>query len=185
LVIAVNNALLRRMVRSLSGTDLATGLYPRTAYLDYLLAEARRAEDHPRPLSVCLVEPSGAAGLSKSFGEAEMQTYFQQVSKVISSHVRQNDIAIRYAPYTIALCLPGTPLAQTRMVIERLLAILRQTPLSGGHSPEFCAAVSDLYLAPGFDAVDAVTEVINRLEDSLETLRTRAEAGILVSRFEG
>ncbi len=184
-VIAANNAKLRRLVRSLAGTDLATGLYPRTAYLDWLLAEARRAETHSRVLSVCLMEPADADGLSRKFGEAEMQSYFQQVSKAVSSHVRENDIAVRYGPYTIALCLPDTPLAQTRMAVERLLAILHRTSLGAGPSPAFSAAVSDLTLAPGFDAVDAVTEVINRLEASMETLRTRPEAGILVSRFEG
>ena len=184
-VIAANNAKLRRLVRSLAGTDLATGLYPRTAYLDWLLYEARRAEEHSRVLSVCLMEPADTAGLSRQFGEAEMQFYFQQVSKAVSSHVRENDIAVRYGPYTIALCLPDTPLAQTRMAVERLLAILHQTSLGADTSPAFCAAVSDLTLATGFDAVDAVTEVINRLEASMETLRRRPEAEILVSQFEG
>ncbi len=38
-VIAVNNTKLRRLVRSLAGTDEETGLLPRSSYLDCLLAE--------------------------------------------------------------------------------------------------------------------------------------------------
>jgi len=184
-VIAINNTKLRRRVISRAGIDPATGLLTRSAYLDCLLAEARRAEEQSRPLSVCLIEPADAASLSRKFKQAEMQSYFQQVSRAVSSHVRQNDIAVRYGPATIALCLPDTPLAQARAAVEKLQVILRQIRLNTGPPADFCAAVSDLFLAPGFDAVDAVTEVINRLEASLETLRKRPEAGILVSRFEG
>ena len=40
-VIAINNTKLRRLVRSLAGTDPETGLLPRSAYLECLLSEAR------------------------------------------------------------------------------------------------------------------------------------------------
>src|SRR5208337_3754773 len=42
-VIAINNTKLRRLVRSLAGTDPETGLLPRSAYLECLLSEARRS----------------------------------------------------------------------------------------------------------------------------------------------
>jgi GAF domain-containing protein len=46
--IALNSTRLRRLVRSLAGTDPATGLLPRSSYLDCLLAEALRAEEQSR-----------------------------------------------------------------------------------------------------------------------------------------
>lgn len=183
--IAMNSTRLRRLVRSLAGTDVATGLLPRSAYLDCLLAEASRAEEQSRSLSVCLLEPADAATLSGKLGDAEMQSYIQRVGSMVSSHVRQNDIAIRYGPCTLALCLPDTPLTHSRVVIEKLQAQLGQIGMDADISPRFRAAVSDLYLGPGFDAVDAVTEIVNRLETSMETLRKQPEAAILLSRFEG
>ena len=183
--IALNSTRLRRLVRSLAGTDPATGLLPRSSYLDCLLAEALRAEEQSRSLSVCLMEPVDAATLSRKLGDAEMQSYIRQVGSTVSSHVRQNDIAVRYGPYTLALCLPDTPLTHSRVVIEKLQAQLSQIKMDADVPPHFRAAVSDLFLGPGFDAVDAVTEVVNRLETSMETLRKQPEAAILLSRFEG
>jgi tetratricopeptide (TPR) repeat protein/GGDEF domain-containing protein len=184
-VIAINNTKLRRLVRSLAGPDSATGLLPRSAYLDCLLAEAKRAEEQSSPLSACLMEPADAASLSRKLGESEMLSYFHKVGRAVSSHVRQNDIAIRYGPCTIALYLPDTPLAHSLAVIEKLREYLRQASLNAHVPPDFCAAVGDLFLGRGFGAVDAVTEIINRLEASMETLRKQPEAGIIVSRFEG
>jgi tetratricopeptide (TPR) repeat protein/GGDEF domain-containing protein len=183
--IALNSTRLRRLVRSLAGTDPATGLLPRSAYVDCLLAEASRAEEQSHPLSVCLLEPVDAATLARKLSEEGMHSYIQQAGNTVSSHVRQNDIAIRYGPYTLALCLPDTPLTHSRVVIEKLQAQLSQIPMEADISPRFRAAVGDLFLDPRFDPVDAVTEIINRLETSMETLRRQPEAAILLSRFQG
>ncbi|HET7100986.1 MAG TPA: GAF domain-containing protein, partial [Terriglobia bacterium] len=183
--IAMNSTRLRRLVRSLAGTDLATGILPRSSYLDCLLAEALRAEEQSRSLSVCLMEPADTSTLSRKLGDAEMQSYIQRAGSTVSSHVRQNDIAIRYGPYTLALCLPDTPLTHSRVVIEKLQAHLSQVKVDADVPPYFRAAVVDLFLGPGFDAVDAVTEMVNRLETSMETLRKKPEAQFLLSRFEG
>ena len=181
--IAMNGTRLRRLVRSLAGSDLSSGLLPRSAYLDCLLAEARRAKEQSQPLSVCLMEPSDATSLSRRFSNAEIQSYIQQVGSAISSHLRQNDIAIRYGPYTLALCLPDTPLTHSRIIIEKLQSQLCQVKVTSGVFLDFCAAASELFLGPGFDAVDAVTEVINRLESSMETLGKQPEARVLISSF--
>jgi tetratricopeptide (TPR) repeat protein/GGDEF domain-containing protein len=181
--IAMSSTRLRRLVRSLAGTDLTTGLLPRSAYLDCLLAEARRAEEQSQPLSICLMEPSSSTGLSRKFGNAKMQSYIQQVGSTVSSHIRQNDIAILYGPHTIALCLPDTPLGHSRILIEKLQSKVRQVKAVSDVSFDFCAVASELFLGPSFDAVDAVTEVINRLESSLENLRIQPEIRILLSDF--
>ena len=182
--IAVNNTKLRRLVRSLAGTDPATGLLPRTSYLDCLLAEASRAKEQSRPLSVCLLEPVGGPGLAKNSLEPKFQNYLQQVSRVLSSHLRQNDLAVRYSPCTIAVCFPDTPAAQARHAVEKLWDILGKIQIDAGRSFAFCAAICELQLGSGFDAVDAVTEAINRLEVSLDRVREQGEAQVLLSRFE-
>lgn len=182
--IALNSTRLRRLVRSLAGTDPATGLLPRSAYLDCLLAEASRAEEQSRPLSVCLLEPVDAATLARKLSDEGMHSYIQQAGSTVSSHVRQNDIAVRYGPYTLALCLPDTPLTHSRVVIEKLQAQLSRIRMEADISPCFRAVVSDLLLGPGFGAVDAVTEIVNRLDASMETMRKHPEPAIILSRFQ-
>jgi tetratricopeptide (TPR) repeat protein/GGDEF domain-containing protein len=182
-VIAVNNTKLRRLVRSLAGSDPETGLLPRSSYLDCLLAEAARSKDQNQPLSVCLIEPDNTAALMKQLGDAGVQRYHQQLSKAMAVSLRQNDIAIRYSPLAIAVVFPDTALPQGGLAVEKVRRVFSQVKLDGATAPNFCAAVCDVPLGPNFDAVDGVTEVINRLEASLEEARKEGGKRVLVSKF--
>jgi hypothetical protein len=91
---------------------------------------------------------------------------------------------VRYSPSTIAILLPDTPLAQGGLAIEKVRRVLAQVRLDGGKSPNFCAAICEVPLGPQFDAVDGVTEVINRLEGAMEAARREGGKRVLLSKFE-
>jgi GAF domain-containing protein/lipopolysaccharide biosynthesis regulator YciM len=184
-VTAVNNTKLRRLVRSLAGTDPETGLLPRSSYLDCLLSEAQRAKDLAQPLTVCLLEPENPTTLMKTLGEAGVQRYSQQVSKSMISALRQNDIAIRYSPLAMAVVFPGTALPQGGLAVEKVRRVISQVKVDGTTAPNYCAAVCDVPLGPDFDPVDGVTEVINRLAASLEQARSEGGKRVLLSKFGG
>ena len=185
MILAVNNSKLRRLVRSLAGTDEETGLLPRSSYLDCLLSEGQRAQEQMHPLTVCLLEPDNAATLVKTLGDAGLQRYLQQLSKALLSSLRQNDIAIRYSPCSIAVVFPDSALEAGKTAVEKLRHGLSQVKLDGVTAPSFCASVCDVQLGSSFDAVDGVTEVINRLEAALEQAHKQGGSQVLVSRFEG
>lgn len=69
--------------------------------------------------------------------------------------------------------------------MEKLRRVIAQVKLDGTNPPNFCCAVCDVPLGPQFDAVDGVTEVINRLEAALEQARKEGGKRVLLSRFEG
>ena len=185
MVIAINNTRLRRMVRSLSGTDPETGLLPRSAYLDCLLAEAQRSKDQSQALSVCVLEPDNPQALMKSLGEAGVQRFILQVGKTLTPALRQNDISIRYSPLSVVVVLPDTPLPQAGLTVEKARRALSQVRVNGKEIANFCAAICDVPLGPNFDAVDSVTEVINRLEASLDRAHKEGGKRILISKFTG
>ncbi|MBZ5671242.1 MAG: tetratricopeptide repeat protein [Acidobacteriia bacterium] len=184
-VIAINNTKLRRLVRSLAGTDPETGLLPRSSYLDCLLSEAQRSKDQAQPLSVCLLEPENPRALMKLLGDAGVQRFVQQVSKILIPALRQNDISIRYSPLSIVVVFPDTALSQAGLAVEKVKRALAQVPVNGGEVPIFCAAVCDVPPGPTFEAVDGVTEVINRLEASLDRARKKGGKRVLISKFTG
>jgi GAF domain-containing protein len=184
-VIAVNNTKLRRLVRSLAGNDPETGLLPRSSYLDCLLAEARRSKDQSQPLSVCLIEPENPHALMKVLGDAGLQRYVQQVGKALTSALRQNDITIRYSPLSIAVVFPDTALPQAGLAVEKVRRSLAQVRMNEADGSVFCAAVCDVPLGSSFDAVDGVTEVVNRLETSLDHARKDGGKRVLISKFTG
>src|SRR2546422_2740883 len=125
IVIAVNNTKLRRLVRSLSGSDEETGLLPRSSYIDCMLAEAQRAKELGQPLSVCLLEPANPSGLVKTLGDTGVHRYFREVSKAVQTNLRQNDVAIRYSPYSIVVVFPDTALPQGGLAVEKLRGVMR------------------------------------------------------------
>jgi GAF domain-containing protein len=184
-VIAINNTKLRRLVRSLAGTDHETGLLPRSSYLDCLLSEARRSRDQSQPLSVCLLEPENPAALMKLLGDAGVQRFVLQVGKALTPALRQNDIPIRYSPLSIAVVFPDTALPQAGLAVEKVRRVMAQARVNGAEASNFCAAVCDVMLGPNFDAVDGVTEVINRLEHSLDRAHKEGGKRILISKFPG
>lgn len=183
-IVAVNNTKLRRLVRSLAGSDEETGLLPRSSYIDCLLAEAARAKEQSQSLSVCLVEPENAAGLVKTLGDSVVQKYFQQISKILQSNLRQNDIAVRYNPFSIAVVFPDTALPQAGLAVEKLRRAIAQVKLDGKNPPNFCSAVCDVQLGSVFDAVDGVTEVINRLDWAMEQSHKENARRVFLSKFQ-
>jgi GAF domain-containing protein len=184
-VIAVNNTKLRRLVRSLAGADPETGLLPRSSYLDCLLSEAQRSKDQAQPLSVCLLEPENPRALMKLLGDAGVQRFMQQVSKILIPALRQNDISIRYSPLSIVVVFPDTALSRAGLAVDKVKRAVAQVRVDGGEGPNFCAAVCDVPLGSTFEAVDGVTEVINRLEASLERARKKGGKRVLISKFTG
>jgi tetratricopeptide (TPR) repeat protein/GAF domain-containing protein len=184
-VIAINNTKLRRLVRSLAGSDPETGLLPRRAYLECLLSEARRSKDQSQPLSVCLLEPENPHALMKLLGDAGVQRMMQEVGKALTPALRQNDISIRYSPLSVVVVFPDTALPQAALAVEKTRRALVQLRVKGAEAVHFCAAVCDVPLGPNFDAVDGVTEVINRLEISLERAHKEGGKRILISKFPG
>ena len=184
-VIAVNNSRLRRLVRSIAGTDQSTALLPRSSYLDCLLSEAGRAKELSKPLSVCLLEPVNPTALVRALGDAGLQRYLQQVAKILQSNLRQNDIAVRYSPWAVAIVLPDTPLPQGGLAVEKLRRAVSQLKLDGAPAQNLCGAVCEVPLGLSFDPVDGVTEVINRLELVMEQVQKEGGQRVLISAFKG
>lgn len=184
-VIAVNNTKLRRMAPGMAGADRTTGLLPRSSYIGCLLTEAGRAKELSKPLALCLLEPENPASLTKSLGDAGLQQYLVQAAKILQSNMRPNDIAVRYSPWAIALILPDTPLPQGGLTLEKIRRALLQERVDGKSSPNLCCAICDVPLGLRFDAVDGVTEVINRLESAMDKVRQEGGKRVLISAYEG
>jgi tetratricopeptide (TPR) repeat protein/GGDEF domain-containing protein len=184
-VIAVNNTKLRRMAPGMAGADQATGLLPRSSYISCLLTEAGRAKELSKPLALGLLEPENPTALAKTLGDAGVQQYLLQASKILQSNMRPNDIAVRYAPWAIALILPEMALPQGGLALEKIRRALAQVRLDGRSSPNICCAICDVPLGLRFDPVDGVTEVINRLESAMDQARQEGGKRVLISAFEG
>ena len=173
ITIALNNAGLRRLVKNLSVTDEGSGLLNRASYLDLLQAEMRRALQQATPVTVMLMKFGKRSHLVKELGEEGLEAAMQQIGKTISANIRQNDLAFRYDKTTVALVLGETSEKDALLAVEKLRKLLDEIKLPGKDAPvTFAAGLAQGVTRQHFDPVDIVTEVINRVEQALETALT-------------
>lgn len=170
IVIALNNAGLRRLVKNLSVTDERSGLLKRASYLDLLMAETRRNAQQSTPLTILLMQFGEKAAMVKESGEAAVEAMMQQIGQLFAANIRQNDLAFRYETTTIAIVLGETPEKEGVMAAEKLQRLLTQVRMpEKQESVHFSAGLAEAVVRGEYDPVDIVTEVINRAEQALQT----------------
>jgi diguanylate cyclase (GGDEF)-like protein len=172
MTIALNNAGLRRLVKNLSVTDEKSGLLKRASYIDLLLAESRRALQNSVPLSVLLMQLGKTATMLKEHGETEVEAAMERAGQLLATNIRSNDLAFRYGTTSIAVILGETAEKEATRAVEKLRKVIAEVRLPGkdGGSAlavQFSAGLAEAVIRPEYDAVDVVTEVINRAEQAL------------------
>ena len=173
MVIALNNAGLRRLVKNLSVTDEKSGLLKRASYIDLLLAESKRAIQNASSLSVVLLQFGKGPALVKEHGEAEVQAMIERAGQLFAANIRSNDLAFRYDTSTIAILLGETAEKEAMLAIEKLRKIISAVHFAAkdgaaqGAPAQFSAGVAEAVIRTEYDPADIVTEVINRAEHAL------------------
>jgi diguanylate cyclase (GGDEF)-like protein len=171
MVIALNNAGLRRLVKNLSVTDEKSGLLKRASYIDLLLAESKRAIQNASSLSVLLMQFGRSASMIKEYGESEVNTAMEKVGQLFAANIRSNDLAFRYDTTAIAVLLGETAEKEGMLAIEKLRKIISEVRLPSkdgkDHPIQFSTGLAEAVIRTEYDPIDVVTEVINRVEHAL------------------
>ncbi len=169
MVLAVNNAKLRNLMKTLAVTDEKSGLLKRASYLDVLLAEVRRGLQQNSPACVMLLHFGRASNLIKEIGEPAVESMMQQLGQICCSHIRQNDVAVRYDITSIALVLADTNEKNAFFVVEKLRKVLNTVKVPGTDRSVACSVgIAEAVMQARFDPIDIVTESINRVERALD-----------------
>ncbi len=167
MVMAASHVKLRSLMKSLAVTDERTGMLMRGAYIDCLLAEVTRWQQQGGEICVALAQFGRGSSLVREAGEEAVRKFVDEAGLSISSHLRQNDMAIRYDATTLALVMPGTKGSDGLQVMEKMRRIIGSVKLKD-RVPPFTWGVVEPVHDPATDAVDSVTELINRAEMALE-----------------
>ena len=181
-LIALNNAGLRRLVKNLSVTDEKSGLLKRASYLDLLQAETRRGLQQGTAVTVLLMQFGRRSALIKEYGEPAVTAVMEQIGQLFSANIRTNDLAFRYEATTVALVLGDTGEKEALLAVEKLRRLLAEVRFPGkDKAVEFSAGLAQAVMRQHFDPVDIVTEVANRADHALEQAVTHG-AGKIVSQ---
>jgi diguanylate cyclase (GGDEF)-like protein len=181
-LIALNNAGLRRLVKNLSVTDEKSGLLKRASYLDLLQAETRRGLQQGTAITVLLMQFGRRNALIKEYGEQAVTAVMEQIGQMIAANIRTNDLAFRYEATTVGLVLGDTGEKEALLAVEKLRRLLEGVRFPGrDKGVEFSAGLAQAVMRPHFDPVDIVTEVANRADSALEQAVAQG-AGKVVSQ---
>ena len=180
-VIALNNAGLRRLVKNLSVTDEKSGLLKRASYLDLLQAEIRRGVQQGTAVTVLLMQFGRRSALVKEYGEPAVEAIMEQIGQLFCANIRSNDLAFRYEATTVALVLGDTGEKEALLAVEKLRRLLAEVRFPGKtEGVEFCAGLAQAVMRQHYDPIDIVTEVANRADQAMEQAVGQG-AGKLVS----
>ena len=181
ILIALNNAGLRRLVKSLSVTDERSGLLKRASYLDLLMAETRRNTQQSTSLSILLLQFGEKGAMLKEYGEAAIEALMQQIGQLFAANIRQNDLAFRYEATSIAIVLGETTEKEGILAAEKLQRLVAQIHLPEKEEPvRFNAGLAEAVVRSGYDPVDIVTEVVNRAEQAVHLSIAQGPGKVIV-----
>ena len=130
-LIALNNAGLRRLVKNLSVTDEKSGLLKRASYLDLLQAETRRGLQQGTTVTVLLMQFGRRSALIKEYGEQAVAADDGADRAAVSANIRTNDLAFRYEATTVALVLGDTGEKEALLAVEKLRRLLAEVRFPG------------------------------------------------------
>jgi len=169
MVLAVNNAKLRNLMKTLAVTDEKSGLLKRASYIDVMTAEVKRSLQQNVPMTVMLLNFGKVSVLSREGGESGLENLMQNLGQSITANIRQTDIAIRYDRTTIALILGDTKDANSSFVIDKFRKVISAVQVPGTENQiSMAVGIAGAVIQKEYDPVDIVTEVINRAEQALE-----------------
>ena len=167
MVMAASHVKLRSLMKSLAVTDERTGMLMRGAYIDCLLSEVARWQQQGGEMCVALAQFGAGNNFARLMGEEAVRKFMDEAGLAVNSHLRQNDVAIRYDSTTLALVMPGTKGNDGMQVMEKMRRIVGGVKLKD-QVPPFTYGVVEPLADNETDAVDNVTELINRAEQALE-----------------
>jgi len=180
MLVAVNHARLRTLMRTLAVADEKTGLLSASSYQDCLLAETARAKQQSTPFSLLVLQVDKARELARQFGEDKVEGYIENLSRTLLSGVRQTDIAVKYVGWAVALVMPDTNGTNALGLADKLrkLAGTVKAPWNGA-GVTLSAVVAEAAVQAQYDNEDIVTHLINRVDFALEDVR-KGEGGAVV-----
>jgi diguanylate cyclase (GGDEF)-like protein len=174
IMISVNHTRLRSLVRTLAVADEKTGLLGRGAYLDCLLAEAKRSRVQGTPLALVILQLDHGPEILREEGDSALEAYMNQVARAVEPSIRQGDLGVKYTAWALAFVLPDTSRENAEELAKKLRQMAAQVQPEWAKKPlTLGAVVADAAARPADENEDRVTEWLNRAELGLDEIRRR------------
>lgn len=175
------NTTLRRLQLDIIGelltTDSLTGCATRRGMMRRLREEQERALRIQRPCCLCLLDFDRFKRINDDFGHPAGDAVLSQAMKFATGVLRKYDSIYRYGGEEFLICLPGTPMKEASVVVERIRAGLERLPirLPGGDSFFTTASFGLAEMNPRLPVEESIATADMALIRAKEQGRNRVE----------
>jgi len=148
----------QRVLRALVSQDAMTKLLNHTASKERLAVELSRAMRTKRPLTFGLLDIDHFKKVNDTYGHPVGDSVIKNLSRLLPQRLRKSDAVGRYGGEEFAVILPDTPLADARLVMDKLRQSFAGMQQWTGSETFKCSFSCGLAGYPGYDHVDAMIE---------------------------
>jgi diguanylate cyclase (GGDEF)-like protein len=129
----LNAQLIRKEIEldHLAGVDELTGLFTRRQFDEQVRLEVERSRRYQRAFALLLFEIDNLQGLGERVGRLGRGYLMSQVSEILRTRLRVNDVAGRYAPDVLALMLPDAGEGQAVSVADKIRGQIQVSSFMG------------------------------------------------------
>ncbi|HEX8042827.1 sensor domain-containing diguanylate cyclase [Candidatus Deferrimicrobium sp.] len=178
LAIAIENAEMFRLVKSLAEKDSLTLLYNHGAFHEKLAIELERANRYIRPVAVIMLDLDHFKEINDRYGHTTGDRVLSLVAGVLGAHLRKTDIAARYGGDEFAVILPETDLSSAAVIAERIAEGISSVRLDIGRGSVISFTASIGYASCGHDAPGR-GEILDTADRLMFESKRRGPGGVL------
>ncbi len=110
-------------------TDGLTGMLNHRTFYETLEIELRRSQRYTSQVSIIMADVDNLKPINDNYGHRAGDMAIKQIARRISACIRQIDIAARYGGDEFAVILPNTSLEDATVVAERMVEMVKNTPM--------------------------------------------------------
>ena len=150
LALALRNAALFSQVKSRADHDGLTRIHNRRAFDERLVEELRRHQRYRQPMSLLMLDIDHFKAVNDTYGHPTGDDVLREVGRVLAETLRSTDFTARYGGEEFVVILPQTSEDQSRMLAERLRALIAATQFQhDGRTFSITVSIGVASLLPG------------------------------------
>jgi len=158
-----NNSRLREM----SMTDPLTGLFNGRYMHQWLTQAFAFTVRENKPLSVIFLDLDHFKWINDCYGHHAGDLALKSLASILKNCVRESDLVARYAGDEFLLALPNTPVEPLPELAQRIITLLKETPLRSGGEEFFISCSMGSATYPEQQPIVSCHELLKLADEAL------------------